>query len=253
LFGKIVHLIRVQLPQVLSLLDISTATIYDFENTADGIALIWNITYEADLTGLTIGNSIDDLMGCFELSNVITVVKQDCRFECMDFDGSVSINNPAGVNICAKASIGLSTSPAETGFTYLWEATGGNFDNATSATPTYSMMMPGTYQILVTVTSGNCVTKDSTMITILSAPEVSLTATDVTCQGINDGNISTTVNGGTAPYTYIWSNTTIGNVANPANLAAGTYDLTVTDANGCSAIGSATINTGVAITLNLTK
>ena len=236
-----------------TILDISTETIYDFEGTSAGISLIWNITYEAGLTGLTIGSSIDSLAGCFKLSNVITVVKQiDCRPECEDFDGSVSINNPAGANICAKAQVSLSTSPADADFTYNWTATGGSFDNNTSATPTYSMMMPGTYQILVTITKGNCVTKDSTMVTILSGPEVTLTPSDATCQGINDGSINTTVTGGTAPYIYTWSDTTIGNIADPANLAAGTYDLTVTDANGCATTGSATISEGALITLNLT-
>jgi len=235
-----------------TILDISTETIYDFENMPAGISLIWNITYEAGLTGLTIGSTIDSLAGCFKLSNVITIVKQDCRPDCTDFEGSVSINNPAGTNICAKAEVSLSTTPAETDYTYNWTATGGTFDNDTSATPTYSMMMPGTYQILVTVTQGECVTKDSTMVTILSGPEVTLTATDATCQGVNDGSISTTVTGGTAPFTYTWSDTTIANVANPTNLAVGTYDLTVTDANGCATTGSATINEGALITLNLT-
>ena len=236
-----------------TILDISTETIYDFENTPGGISLIWNITYEAGLTGLAIGNTVDSLAGCFKLSNVITVVKQvDCKPECTGFDGSVSINNPAGTNICAKAQVSLSTSPADTGFIYNWTATGGNFDDSTSSTPTYDMTMPGTYQILVTITRGTCVTKDSTMVTILSSPEVTLTPSDATCQGINDGNINTTVTGGTAPYIYAWSDNTIGNAANPTNLAAGTYDLTLTDANGCATTGSAIINEGALITLNLT-
>ncbi|MFK7982726.1 MAG: beta strand repeat-containing protein, partial [Saprospiraceae bacterium] len=236
-----------------NILDISTATIYDFENTAAGICLLWNITYEEDLTGLSVGSTINNLTGCYKLSNVLTIVKQDCSTNCTDFNGSVTINNPAGNNICAKAQVNLSTTSTETGLTYNWTATGGNFDSSTSATPTYSMMMPGTYQILVTVSKEECVTRDSTTITILSGPEVNLTPTDIACQGINDGLISTTVTGGTAPYTYSWSDGTIGNVANPANLVAGTYNLTLTDANGCSTTGSATINTGTTMTLNLTS
>ena len=234
-----------------TILDITSSPNYDFENTAAGICLFWNITYEAGLSGLTVGSSVNNLVGCYKLSNVITVIKQDCRPECTDFEGSVSINNPAGANICAKASVGLSTSPEQADFTYNWTTTGGNFDDSTSATPTYSMMMPGTYQILVTVTQGNCVTKDSTMITIMDAPELTLTPTDGTCGAIN-GSIATTVRGGTAPYTYVWSDSTIGNITNPINLVAGNYDLTVTDANGCSATGSSTINNGSNIIVSLT-
>lgn len=51
--------------------------------------------------------------------------------------------------------------------------------------------------------------------------------------GANDGSIDLSVNGeGTAPYTYAWSNSVIGQ--DVVNLAAGVYCVTVTDANGCT-------------------
>ena len=53
------------------------------------------------------------------------------------------------------------------------------------------------------------------------------------------GSINLTATGGTAPYTYAWSNNTTQE--DPTNLAAGTYTVTVTDANGCTAQTSATI------------
>jgi len=111
------------------------------------------------------------------------------------------------------------------------------------------MMMPGTYDIIVTVTKDSCVTSDTTSITILDGPSVSLDSTDIVCEGDNNGSIATTVTGGTGPYTYNWSDNTIGNEANPNSLAAGTYDVTVTDANGCTAIGSTTINDGANLQL----
>jgi len=55
--------------------------------------------------------------------------------------------------------------------------------------------------------------------------------------------IITTVNGGTPPYLYAWtasgggSGLTAG-AQNQSGLTAGTYDVTVTDANGCQTTGS---------------
>jgi hypothetical protein len=49
----------------------------------------------------------------------------------------------------------------------------------------------------------------------------------------NDGTASVTASGGTAPYSYLW--TPSGQTgANATGLAAGTYNLNVTDANGCT-------------------
>lgn len=57
----------------------------------------------------------------------------------------------------------------------------------------------------------------------------------------SDGSALLVPNGGTAPYSYTWSSVGSGN--NPTNLPAGTYTVTVTDANQCSA--SVTVQIGV--------
>lgn len=54
---------------------------------------------------------------------------------------------------------------------------------------------------------------------------------DESCQGTL-GEIWLSPNGGTAPFTYNWSNTTLSG-ANVTGLTAGTYTVTVTDSNGC--------------------
>ena len=56
--------------------------------------------------------------------------------------------------------------------------------------------------------------------------------TIVTCFGGNDGEIETTITGGTPPYSVVWTPT--GDTTTLiSNLSAGSYTITVTDANGC--------------------
>lgn len=69
---------------------------------------------------------------------------------------------------------------------------------------------------------------------------VTITGTDVSCYGDNDGSATAAGSGGTAPYSYLWSN---GNTsASISNLTAGTYSVTVTDSNQASAVGSVAID-----------
>ncbi|WP_026932609.1 T9SS type A sorting domain-containing protein [Christiangramia echinicola] len=61
--------------------------------------------------------------------------------------------------------------------------------------------------------------------------------TDVSCFGFEDGAISITASGGTGAYTYDWADIEgDDNVEDRTGLAAGTYSVTVTDENGCTAI-----------------
>ena len=72
-----------------------------------------------------------------------------------------------------------------------------------------------------------------------SALSLGIAGTNLTCNGDQSGSVDLTPSGGTAPYTYAWSNGEI--TQDIDNLAAGTYDVTVTDANGCTAMISQTI------------
>jgi uncharacterized protein (TIGR02145 family) len=68
---------------------------------------------------------------------------------------------------------------------------------------------------------------------------IDLQGTNILCYGASTGSINLTVNGGATPYTYIWSNSAISEDIN--NLAAGTYNVTVTDASSVSVTGSKTL------------
>ena len=72
----------------------------------------------------------------------------------------------------------------------------------------------------------------SVTITEPPSPTLSYTQIDVSCNGGNDGSIDLSVNGGTSPFDYIWTNGEITEDIN--NLLAGNYTYTITDANACT-------------------
>jgi gliding motility-associated-like protein len=77
-------------------------------------------------------------------------------------------------------------------------------------------------------------------VTIFPTPSLSFDATDISCFGENDGSIDLSVNSGTAPFNYAWT----GGYSSQdiSDLSQGTYNVLVTDFNGCTASGSATID-----------
>ncbi|HRH38219.1 MAG TPA: PKD domain-containing protein, partial [Flavobacteriales bacterium] len=67
-----------------------------------------------------------------------------------------------------------------------------------------------------------------------------ITTVDETCAGLGNGSATASVSGGTQPYAYTWSN---GGNAASITAGAGVYNVSITDANGCTpATGTATIN-----------
>jgi hypothetical protein len=68
----------------------------------------------------------------------------------------------------------------------------------------------------------------------------SVIQTDVTCYNGNNGSISITPTQGTGPFSFAWSNG--DSTSTITNLAAGIYDLTVTDATGATAGASMVVN-----------
>jgi len=107
----------------------------------------------------------------------------------------------------------------------------------------------GTYTVTVT-DANSCTATISSTITQPSAISVTSTPTQVTCHGLSNGAITTSVTGGVASYTYLWSNG--ATTANITGLTAGTYTLTVTDNNGCTAVHSRTINQPTLISISET-
>ena len=128
-------------------------------------------------------------------------------------------------------SVNLTVSGGTTPYTYRW--TGG------VTTQNRSNLTAGNYSVTVTDANG-CTTTNSTTISQPAAVLSStLTPVEVSCFGGQNGSINTNVTGGTAPYYFNWSNG--ASIPDIANLAAGNYVVTITDANGCSITNSEVI------------
>lgn len=116
---------------------------------------------------------------------------------------------------------------------------GGN----TSSNGTFTGLSANTYT--VTVADNNGCTVSTSSVTISEPSVLSSSAGTISPElAGNDGSVNLTVNGGTMPYSYAWTgpNGYTSNVQDPANMAGGTYSVTVTDANGCT-----TTQTGIVV------
>lgn len=129
----------------------------------------------------------------------------------------------------STGSINITVSGGTAPYTYNWT------DITTAPEPEdRTNLAAGTYTVTVTDAAGCTSAPLSVTITQPAAAlGLSAVATNVTCNGLGNGNINLTVTGGTAPYTYLWSNG--ATTEDISGLVPGTYSVTVTDANGCTA------------------
>jgi gliding motility-associated-like protein len=125
-------------------------------------------------------------------------------------------------------------------WTFVYSQNGQQQTVTTSSNPyTLTVSNPGTVA-LVSIASGNC---QGTVSGNVNIQQINITASTQTnnpdCNGSSDGAITLTASGGTSPYSFIWSNGSTSQ--NPTGLPAGTYTVTITDANGCAQTATATL------------
>jgi len=193
----------------------------------------WNNTLTTQtITNLSVGNytvTITDSKGCTSTST--TSITQPIAISL-----SASQKTPASCGSNNGVALATAASGGNGGFSYLW--------NSGATGLTASTLASGTYTVTATDSKG-CTQTATAVIGNSPAPVISgIAPTQLLCNGASTASAVVSATG-TGTLTYTWTN---GNTAvTSTNLSAGTYYVTVTDANGCNAISSVVITAPSAI------
>ncbi len=120
---------------------------------------------------------------------------------------------------------------------YWWDLGDGNTGTQTNPVHLYASTGNFNVTLMADYTNG-CSDTVTQPVTVYVLPTVSAVTTNVSCFGGSDGSVQLAPVAGQSPFTYLWSNASTGQTN--SSLTSGTYDVTFTDANQCTA--SATYN-----------
>ncbi len=163
-------------------------------------------------------------------------------------DITATVNTP----VCVGSALNFTTIVTTPGGTYQW--TGPNGFTSTNANPTIAgavVAHTGTYQVIYT-TPGGC--KDTFLLAAVVNPNpvINLAGTNLSCATPCNGSVALNFTTTTiAPYTYLWNNGAV--TQNISGVCAGSYSVTVTDANTCTATANTAITAPVPVTATIAK
>ncbi|MDA0882537.1 MAG: T9SS type A sorting domain-containing protein [Bacteroidetes bacterium] len=173
--------------------------------------------------------NILDANGCFDLGpNTLTIGQPD-EIVISEILSNITCNGDG------NGSIEVAATGGNGGFSFSFD--GGDFSDVVA----WDMLAAGVYTVDV-VDSDDCVAQAEYEIIEPTVLTVAVTESDITCNGEADGSVLVEIEGGTAD--YIIDGDTVG-------LEAGEYTYTVTDANGCVAEATATIEEPAALEITV--
>ncbi len=154
----------------------------------------------------------------------------------------ITIGTQSNISCAGKSdgSITLMASGSGSPFTF-------TLGNVTNQTGIFNGLSVGNYSVSVVDNLG-CSASKKFQIHAPDSLKLSSLTTPTGCSGNQSGAIDITVSGGTGPYNFGWSNG--ATTEDLFNLSAGTYFVTATDKNGCTATHSGLIQQSQPITLS---
>ncbi|MBT6439874.1 MAG: PKD domain-containing protein, partial [Flavobacteriales bacterium] len=215
-----------------------------------------------DITNLTVGNysiTITDANGCTTVTPAtvnpgvlyLAAINGNGPF-CLDLDVSGTDNS------FSFDGAGSTPGTSNGGPTYSWDYGDGNSatgtGNSANDTESHTYTTAGTYDVTLTISNGTCSDQSVTQVIVYPMPTVTLAPTDLTCNGLADGELLATGGAGTPAYTYTWGGLTAaapnsGATDTETGLAPGTYTVTISDGNNCAVSATADIIEDPAVTL----
>ncbi len=190
-----------------------------------GYTFAWsNSNTTEDLSGLAAGTYsvvVTDTNACSATADII-INASSCQM-------IASINaTDISCNGLTDGALDLTVSNSTGTITFNW--------SNSEATEDISGLSAGSYT--VTITDDLCSLILTASVSEPTLLEASAVGTVASC-GVNDGTVDLTVNGGTLPYTFVWDNTST--TEDLSTVAAGSYNVTVTDASNCTITTSALV------------
>ncbi|MEY3051870.1 MAG: hypothetical protein RLY31_1655 [Bacteroidota bacterium] len=176
-------------------------------------------------------------VGTYQLESVLSVTG-NCQGAVAGIAAIVMSNLEANASSTPAGCTGngtISVFPAggSSPYSYEWSNGAPNQQSATN-------LPAGTYSVTVTDSEGCSYFLEETVASIASLDISATPNGSADCLQPTGGSIDLSIIGGTQPFDFLWTNG-IGNIQNPSGLPGGTYEVTVTDAAGCTASASATI------------
>ena len=173
--------------------------------------------------------TVTDANGCVDTANAIITAPASSL--------NVSINNVIHP-LCNSSTTGSADAVASGGtapYVYSWNT------SPSQSTATASNLPAGSYMVTVTDANG-CINTQQVAITSPTPINSTWTGSGATCFGGTNSSATVNVTGGVAPYTYSWNTTPVQTTQAVSNLTAGSYTVSITDANGCTHTELVTVN-----------